>query len=127
MAQLAADFNWILCDVNAQYPHYSTHVPGTVNVVWKTTCRSNQPEARAADIHMRVAIYRNGTKVDERSDNAADTNQAQENAADPTCHNNAFYKSWGAVEVWPPPGFYPSFSRISGFANGRHVQCRRGG
>jgi hypothetical protein len=50
----------VVCHSDTHYPHYSSHVPGTVNFVATLVC--SEP---VFDIRMRITLYRNGSLVAE--------------------------------------------------------------
>lgn len=109
--------NLITCTPNQQYPHASSHVLGTVNVVTTVSC--TEP---VYDIGLDVALYRNGALVKDAGykDFYANAN-AQNNAAEP-CHN-ALYGSWTGLVVTFPPGYSPHTGSYYGFGPSKQITC----
>ena len=92
----------ITCEIQAQNPHNSTHVPGTVNVVGTTRC-----DHPVASILMRIVLYKNGTPVASGISGRVVGASAQVNAATP-CSPGVYT---GLVAFWivfPPLYFPPS-------------------
>lgn len=107
----------ITCTPQVQYPHKSTHVPGTVNVVVTLSC--TKPVTR---ISIRAALYRNGNLVkDSGAKNVYGASFAQNNAAEP-CHT-ATYTGWMSYFVNFPPGYTPPTGSSSGFGPSRPITC----
>lgn len=107
----------ITCTPQVQYPHKSTHVPGTVNVVVTLSCT-----APVSGINIRAALYRNGALVrDSGQKTVSGTSFASHNAAEP-CHN-ATYQGWMSYGVAFPPGYVPPTGASSGFGPVVNITC----
>ncbi len=107
----------ITCTPQVQYPHKSTHVPGTVNVVVTLTCT-----APVSGINIRAALYRNGALVSDSGQKSfSGTSFASHNAAEP-CHN-ATYQGWMSYGVAFPPGYVPPTGASSGFGPVVNITC----
>ena len=91
----------ITCALQVNYPHLSTHVPGTVNVTASTTCT-----APVTYINMKVGLYYNGTLVTQNSFSGYNTTEVDGNAAAP-CQNGT-YTGAATAAVTFPPGYEPS-------------------
>ena len=91
----------VVCEVDSQYPHKSSHVPGTINFVATLAC--NMP---VYNIRMRVALYQNGNLVAESEyKSKGDGAYAQENIA-VACASGE-YQGWAYFEWDNPPGYSP--------------------
>lgn len=109
--------NVITCTGQAQYPHKSSHVPGTVNVVATVSCT-----AAVTSIGIRAALYRNGALVkDSGAKYVYGTSFAQNNAAE-TCHN-ATYQGWMSFTVTFPPGYSPATGAGSDWGSSVSITC----
>jgi hypothetical protein len=100
---LAADV--ITCTAQANYPHNSSHVPGTVNAVITTSC--TKPETQIEGI---MSLYRNNVFVASGDNTTTGSASMNMNAATP-CVNGS-YHSEGGVSVTFPPGYTPPFADL---------------
>lgn len=107
----------IVCTLNVQNPHNSSHVGGTVNVVVVLTCTSAVPY-----ISIRAALYRNGGLVkDSGAKSVYNSRTAQNNAA--VACSDANYRGWGSFAVTFPPGYAPPTGAGSGYGNQVYIDC----
>ena len=87
------------CNLQAQYPHASTHYPGRVNIVATVTCT-----APVNYIVIGVALTRNGTYVSPSgSCDGENTAYLKCNASEP-CHSGSLYGGQANSQVIFPPG-----------------------
>lgn len=107
----------ITCIPNVEYPHNSSHVNGTVNVVVTIGCTKVVPE-----ISIRAALYFNGLLgAESTGHNVFGNNFAQDNAAVP-CQNGT-YQGWMSYVVFFPPGYTPPTGSSSGFGAAVTITC----
>lgn len=107
----------ITCQPDVQYPHLSSHVNGTVNVVVTVKCTGTVDR-----ISIRAALYRNGPLVKDSGSKAVTfTRSAQNNAAE-AC-NIADYTGWGSWVVTFLSNYTPRFLSGSGFGSSAHINC----
>ena len=103
--------------MNTQYPHKSTHVPGTVNVVTVVTCTAPVPQ-----INIRAALYRNGILVKDSGQKAVYNSPSAQNNAAVTCSNGS-YQGWGSFGVLFPPGYVPQTGTGSDWGSVASTTC----
>jgi hypothetical protein len=90
----------IVCTINVQFPHKSSHVPGTVNEVATVTCTSP-----VSELALNVGMYFNGVlKVSLPFDNAGSA-FIQGNVATP-CVSGTYVGTADAAVLFPP-GYEP--------------------
>lgn len=92
----------ITCTAQIQYPHNSSHVPGTVNVVATVSC-----DAPVTSINMTVNLYYNAVQVASQSFSTAGSAFLQGNAAQDPCLPGAYQGTASGTIVFPP-GYVPS-------------------
>ena len=93
----------INCFLNLDYPHASSHVPGTVNVVANVTCT-----APVSQITLDVQLIRDGNYIEPAGSCLNEgSGYLQCNAAE-VCHSGSFYSAQANAEVIFPPGYAAS-------------------
>jgi hypothetical protein len=96
----AAPADVITCTVNAQYPHNSSHVNGTINGVITINCTNLVQRMVGV-----MSLYNNGVFVAggglDESWRAVDSMNAAVSCADGTYHTE------GGVSIYFPPGYSP--------------------
>lgn len=97
---VAAQTVTITCQVQVQYPHNSTHVPGTVNVVGTTRC-----DAPIASIVLSLVLLKEAQPVGRGISGRIVGAEAQVNAAAPC--SPGLYTGLMAFWLVFPPGFFP--------------------
>jgi hypothetical protein len=97
---VAAETITITCQVQVQYPHNSTHVPGMVNVVGTTKC-----DAPIASIVLSLVLLKEAQPVGRGISGRIVGAEAQVNAAAPC--SPGLYTGLMAYWLVFPPGFFP--------------------
>lgn len=97
----------IVCKLNVQNPHNSSHVPGTVNVVATINC-----DGVVAYLDMWVSLFRDNTEVSYAHNSASVTSSLQANTAVSCVPGTYFGGATGAVTF--PPTFVPPTSNFGG-------------
>lgn len=118
----AASFGSIVCTASVQYPHASTHVSGTINVVSSVNCSAVMNE-----IYQQTRLYKSGGgswlglpfdrfNVSYGSSNAATA-----------CSNGpgTFYGTAYTI-LYPPAGYSPSRGTIESAGASSWVKCGSG-
>lgn len=105
-APTAAPLAEAICNLQVQYPHASSHVNGTINVVSTIDC-----PFPAKEIYMRTTLVRTSDSVQwpgTPQDVAGPISHVQSNAAAPCSAGPATFKGYGYATVYPPAGYTPS-------------------
>ena len=109
----------VVCSLELDYPHNSTHVRGTVNVVARVVCSSP-----VSSISLSPQLYPPvpyapiaGTPVI-----VADTSSAQANAASTFCTNGT-WQGWASWSVVFPPGDTPPTGSGAAFGPTAPITC----
>lgn len=118
----AASFGPIVCTASVQYPHGSTHVSGTINVVSSVNCSTVMNE-----IYQQTRLYKSGGgswlglpfdrfNVSYGSSNAATA-----------CSNGpgTFYGTAYTI-LYPPAGYFPSRGTMESAGASNWVKCGSG-
>jgi hypothetical protein len=100
----------VVCNSHVDYPHNSTHVPGTVNVVGSTSCTLSG----APGIWQSIQLYRDGVSVAYGYNYQTSGGTYAEVTAATTCAPGQYY---GRMRV-DIPGYTPP----SGYAQSSTVQ-----
>ncbi|MEV6600112.1 hypothetical protein AB0M36_25150 [Actinoplanes sp. NPDC051346] len=106
----------IICDLRVDYPHKSSHVPGTVNVVGNVNCT-----APVSAIYMAVGLARNGSLVSVT--NYSNSGQASLRGNTATACVNGAYQGVESVTVVFPPGFTPPTASGTALSPGVSIVC----
>lgn len=118
-AAAAASASTITCTINVQYPHGSTHVSGTINVVSTVSCTAPVPR-----IQQRTALYKSGgsswwgTPVDKNGVAAVQSNAATSCSQAP----GQFY-GVAVTTINFPAGYSPSTHTGNTYGETRDVTC----
>jgi hypothetical protein len=107
----------IVCNINVQNPHNSTHVPGTVNVVSTVSCTG-----AVTRIYEEVGLYLNGNIVSRAPFSVVGSAYLSGNSATPC--NPGTYQGAAAVKVTWPPGFNPPETVRTFFGNSVPIACQ---
>jgi hypothetical protein len=94
----------IPCEYDAQYPHNSSHYPGTINAIITVQC-----SAIVARIVGTMSLYRDGKFVAPGSVDVTNKAKTQMNAATESCIPGSYY-SEGIVSIYFPEGYSPPSS-----------------
>ncbi len=97
----------ITCTLKINFPHKSTHFPGTVNVVGTIGC-----SAAVSRLSIRVGLYFNGHLKAQKLVNSTHKSNVQSNAALP-CFNGTYEGAATGLVIFPP-GFSPPSSDFGG-------------
>lgn len=111
----------ITCNLRVDYPHSSSHVPGTANVEMSVLCTAAVPSLTLTPYlypPVPYATIRGATRTATGSISVG-ANAATGNP----CPTNGYYQGYGYAVVKWPPNYYPSSSVLSGFGNSAYVQC----
>ena len=114
---VAAANSIIICNPDVQYPHNSTHKPGTVNEVVTVSCT-----APVTQIQLVAGLYYNSALVNQSSmARCSNTSTCQANTAVP-CQSGDYKggMSWG---VYFPPGYEPPTYSNVGYGNTVTIAC----
>jgi hypothetical protein len=107
----------IVCTLNVQFPHKSTHVPETVNEVATVTCTSP-----VSELAMNVGMYFNGVlKVSKGFDNTGSA-FIQGNVATP-CVNGTYIGTADAAVLFPPGYEPPEGSIPQNYSPPQVIKC----
>lgn len=100
LSAMAATFT---CNLDVQWPHGSTHVSGTINVVTRIDCQIPAAHLRLATSLIRTsptyAQWHAGTK------NQDNTAWLQNNRAVPCNQGPGNFRGWGWGTITAPPGY----------------------
>jgi len=114
-AHIASGAPAIECNLRADHPHASTHVPGTVNFEIYIQCTDT-----VYDLRMRAVLYFNGLYASESGYALkGNTASAKENTA-VTCRSGT-YQGWGYAD-WKLPE-YEGPTKTSGWGIRIKVKC----
>ena len=105
------------CKLNVDMPHYSTHVPGTVNVVSRVTC------TRAVlAIRMVTSLRRDGIEVASRT--VANSDVISLRVKIPTPCVDGRYRATASATVVYGPGFLPSSKTFEDESRSNDITCQ---
>lgn len=117
LATVPSAYARIDCVPNVQYPHNSTHVPGTVNVVVTVNCTAAVPE-----IHVTAGLYRDGWLVSQTPwASFVATSFAKTNAAVP-CQDGT-YQGWMDYDITWPDNYLEIASPGPGYGPAVPITC----
>jgi hypothetical protein len=106
----------IVCTLQIQNPHKSTHVPGTVNIVATYSC-----SATVVELDIEITLYRNGLYVSDGSDSVEVTSAMQANAA--TGCVSGTYQGVAIGHVQFPAGYEPNTQAGDVVSNSVYISC----
>lgn len=106
----------ITCTIQAQYPHDSSHVPGTVNEVGTITCTSP-----VSSLSITVELYYSGVLVASSSKSNGGQAFIAHNAA--TSCVPGYYQGRATGYVVFPPGYVPPSGFIGHTSPSVFVDC----
>jgi hypothetical protein len=115
----------ITCKTNAQYPHNSTDVPGTVNAVITTNCfyglGTTGPAAPVAELSGVMDLYWGSLWIAGGLGSTYGSPTMSMNAATPCVSGN--YHSDGGVAIFAPPGYTPTSTQNDVTSATRAITC----
>lgn len=100
LALLAPTFT---CDLNVQYPHGSTHVSGTINVVSRVNCTA-APAMLQLDVSLKRTSLPQKTWYSPRASNLKQSS-IQSNRAVSCSEGPGNFQGWARGIITPPPGY----------------------
>lgn len=106
----------ITCTIQVNYPHKSTHVPGTVNVTATLRCT-----APVSSLSMVVGLYRNGSLVSSNRFSNAGSAFLAGNSATPCV--SATYVGAARGGIVFPPGFSPPSGTVYAQSPAIAIRC----
>jgi hypothetical protein len=103
-------------DIAIDYPHRSSHYPGTVNWEVRLACTGV-----VLNVRMRLALFWEGSPIADTGYVAkGDTVSATEHVTAPCI--SGWYTGWAYADLTPPPG-YAGPTKMSGWSVNRYVTC----
>lgn len=109
-----------ICTLNVQYPHKSTHVPSTINVIGGVSCTGTPP----AKMSLTISLYKWGhctptctwyTIAVGATKTNYNSSTISANAAGPCV--NGTYEGYGNATITAPPGSTPAVLYLYGATN----------
>lgn len=118
----AVSFGDITCTHSVQYPHASTHVNGTINVVAGVTCTSTMSR-----IYIRTWLHKSGgsTWPGAPRDWLVTSSVSANAATDCSNGPGTFYGS-STTELYPPAGYTPTYATLTNTGASVWVKCGSG-
>jgi hypothetical protein len=92
----------INCELKVQYPHRSTHVPRTVNVVAILKC-----DRAMSGLKIKVRLYKNGHVYKTSGWKANNVRASIQGNAGRRCVKKSHYQGEAWAYAWPPAGYTP--------------------
>lgn len=107
----------ITCTMNVQYPHKSTHVPGTINIEVIATCVGGDPN----ELSVTASLYQPPPlkTIVGKTSTVYERPTASSNAANTGCYSGT-YQGHGAINVIFPAGYEPNPQQ--GSENGKAIK-----
>ncbi len=109
----------ISCAILGRYPHYSTHVAGTVNWVVKVEC--TRP---VANLEFRLELRWDNEPMTETGWVSLGDTGGEDNVA--TLCLNGWWHGQAQLRLTPPPG-YTGRTKLSAWSLRRYIVCKPGG